>query len=594
MEYKIFEENTTENENVDGAGFNNFCSSGRDVIIQGILNDCRVLATGVNVVTIKTGELLIQGFRIKLLEPFVYTFSALPSIPIKYEIVGKLQLYENRDVTFEFIVRVPQKLTQDELFKEEKGVYEVQIATFTHEPKNGIREVAECISIAKGSAPLVPNRPIYVNLPYDTIRTHIETFTTNEQWLEQGDYYAFWYDDFNRPAIVGDKFGAICSSLDGYVFNISAEVTRFIQNGRVNFKILDEHTYGIDDFVLLHDPTTTLFKGTSAPTTETVGKVGQLYSDITNGNLYQLKLVYNGKYFWETIPYEEDIYERLKEFEYKVEVDYQDVNSVEIGTSLIPTSFYVPAPFNKQIKYLNKVTIGEGKPLEIERIVDYQDGSFSEIILKDYSEIIAKYGNDYFEGVYKTAYYLTSNSGSGKIYFIGFDFAKNYNEQTGSIKDKFDKIETSIPLIVHNFISFEKDCYDIHLKEDGTILHYGDIDYKNYGIIGKGNKVKDNIDNIAFNRNPKINDKFIAYGYDTRRTFAINCIIESLEESEVIYKVQDFLLLDNNALNGEIGNQINDIINKQNALMGIYGVQLDKTKLDEIIEFQNSIIGGIE
>ena len=104
--------------------------------------------------------------------------------------------------------------------------------------------------------PLVPNRPIYVNRTYEQIRQDIANGASNDEywWNLDDTYYAFWYTDFNRAAVVGDKFGVTCSSLDGYIFNISAQVVKVNPEGAVYFKIVDKNPQGEDDFVLLHDP----------------------------------------------------------------------------------------------------------------------------------------------------------------------------------------------------------------------------------------------------------------------------------------------------------------------------------------------------
>ena len=79
MEYKILERNGDENENVDGAAFNNFCADGRNLIFKGVLNECNFVKNETNAIKIDTGELIIQGFRIKIVKPYIYSFSSSAS-----------------------------------------------------------------------------------------------------------------------------------------------------------------------------------------------------------------------------------------------------------------------------------------------------------------------------------------------------------------------------------------------------------------------------------------------------------------------------------------------------------------------------------
>lgn len=100
--------------------------------------------------------------------------------------------------------------------------------------------------------PLVPNRPIYVGKTYKKIREDIGK-NNIDIWTSTNHSYAFSHTDFNRSAVEGDKFGGICASFDGYVFNISAEVVK-VSEDFVYFKIIDKNPQEVGDFVLLHIP----------------------------------------------------------------------------------------------------------------------------------------------------------------------------------------------------------------------------------------------------------------------------------------------------------------------------------------------------
>lgn len=132
MEYKVLEAPGIEIENVDGAAFNNFAASGRNGIIPGVLKQCAVTMPSSNSIQISTGELLIQGFRIKITEPYIYTFSGSAAVSTHYHVVAKLTLTSDRVVQVDFICREYVFPTQNDLFETESGVYEFEIAKFSY------------------------------------------------------------------------------------------------------------------------------------------------------------------------------------------------------------------------------------------------------------------------------------------------------------------------------------------------------------------------------------------------------------------------------------------------------------------------------
>lgn len=182
----------------------------------------------------------------------------------------------------------------------------------------------------------------------------------------------------------------------------------------------------------------------------------------------------------------------------------------------------------------------------------------------------------------------TDENGISVLKVGGVDIAKEIKEN---------------PLVCYGIIGFESGdlengYYDFHFKEDGTILYYGDLEYINYPPINKGMIVKDRLENLLFNREPRKNEKFTFNGYDTRRTFIIRGIVNSVEtideEVFVTYTIERFVLVNNNWCSGEIGLKLDNIIGEQNSIIGIYGAKINENQLDEILEIQNSFIGGIE
>lgn len=139
MEYKILEAIGVENENVDGAALNNLSSRGESGVIPGVLNSCNVYVSGSSSVVVDTGELLINGFRVKILSPYSVQRTASSS-DISHHIVAKIVLYHDKSVQFSMECRVASALTQDPIFVLERGGYEIEVARFMTGP-NGIHSL---------------------------------------------------------------------------------------------------------------------------------------------------------------------------------------------------------------------------------------------------------------------------------------------------------------------------------------------------------------------------------------------------------------------------------------------------------------------
>ena len=130
MEHKILEANGVENENVDGAAFNNFSAHDRTGILKGVLNECSVYLADSTTVVVDTGELLIHGFRVKITSPYSVKRTASAS-NIRYQIVARITLSSDRSVSFVMDCRSVTALRQDSIFVTESGAYEIELAQFT-------------------------------------------------------------------------------------------------------------------------------------------------------------------------------------------------------------------------------------------------------------------------------------------------------------------------------------------------------------------------------------------------------------------------------------------------------------------------------
>lgn len=152
MEYKILEANGVENENIDGAALNNFTARGENGILKNVLNECVVFSSGLSV-TVSTGELLIQGFRIKITDPYTVQASTSAS-ELSFQIIGRITLSKDRTVLFDMETRQPTTLVQDNIWATESGVYEVEVASFKT-GSSGVMEALRSIPVIGAPAEIV-------------------------------------------------------------------------------------------------------------------------------------------------------------------------------------------------------------------------------------------------------------------------------------------------------------------------------------------------------------------------------------------------------------------------------------------------------
>jgi hypothetical protein len=150
MEYKILEQNGIENENVDGAEFNNLSTGLKDIVVGKVFDECNFVITDSSTLTMLPGLLVIQGFRIKVLAQYEYKFASLPVTKYVYNVVARINLASDRSVSFA-IDCLPQGtvLRKDNLFKNEVGTYETILATFDID-STGITSVKKVIPTQKG------------------------------------------------------------------------------------------------------------------------------------------------------------------------------------------------------------------------------------------------------------------------------------------------------------------------------------------------------------------------------------------------------------------------------------------------------------
>ena len=151
MSYKILEQNGIDNENIDGGAFNNFAAGGRDGIVGGVLSECTITATG-SVVAIAPGLLMIHGIRVKIEEIETIAIMSVPLRPTSYQLVGQVIVSSKNNVEFSAFIRSPQELAQSNFYTSGEGTYQVELASFVHNPDGSISDLVRTVDIIYGGA----------------------------------------------------------------------------------------------------------------------------------------------------------------------------------------------------------------------------------------------------------------------------------------------------------------------------------------------------------------------------------------------------------------------------------------------------------
>lgn len=149
--YKILEQNGIDNENIDGGAFNNFAAGGRDGIVGGVLSECTITATG-SVVAIAPGLLMIHGIRVKIEEIETIAIMSVPLRPTSYQLVGQVIVSSKNNVEFSAFIRSPQELAQSNFYTSGEGTYQVELASFVHNPDGSISDLVRTVDIIYGGA----------------------------------------------------------------------------------------------------------------------------------------------------------------------------------------------------------------------------------------------------------------------------------------------------------------------------------------------------------------------------------------------------------------------------------------------------------
>lgn len=129
MEYKILESNGVEIDILDGAALNNLIA-GKSGIVPGVLDECVIASPSSNTVVVSTGQLMIQGFRVKLTEPFLASMTSFPQGGATFQIIAKIEVLSDSSVQFSLFCREKATLVQEDILKIGQGQYEMELGSF--------------------------------------------------------------------------------------------------------------------------------------------------------------------------------------------------------------------------------------------------------------------------------------------------------------------------------------------------------------------------------------------------------------------------------------------------------------------------------
>lgn len=135
--FKILEQNGIDNENIDGAAFNNFSAGNRDGIIKDVLNECELSSTG-NIISVAAGEIILHGFRVKITAAETLSAASAPAARTEYQIVAQVTLSDNHAVAFTLFFQLPQALVQNPMFDTDLGTYQAELGRFYQETDGAI------------------------------------------------------------------------------------------------------------------------------------------------------------------------------------------------------------------------------------------------------------------------------------------------------------------------------------------------------------------------------------------------------------------------------------------------------------------------
>lgn len=156
--YTILTKNGIDNSNTTATYKNYFNTGMRSGVVKGVLNECQISATMSNIISINTGFIFISGHEVVITGVESKTMTTTPTTVQRYGLIARLTVGDDLGKpTFEFIVRQADvAIRQDNLFDDGKGIYEIEMATFSYSAA-GITNIIRSFEIITGASGVLPD-----------------------------------------------------------------------------------------------------------------------------------------------------------------------------------------------------------------------------------------------------------------------------------------------------------------------------------------------------------------------------------------------------------------------------------------------------
>ena len=338
MAVRILEKNGIDNTNIDGAGFNKFSAGGYSGVIKGILNELLITNT-TSVVTLNTGELLVNGFRLVVNEPISFSLGVVPSEVTKYRIVVEVVVDNNSDVTTRFFIQQASiNLAQNNFFATESGTgtYQLSLATFDYS-ENGIENLVTDFIVLDNDYKTYVN-----NLVAKKVGVEVQQFSEAEK-RQAGENIgavstAQLEDNVKYVYIVGS------TPLDNDWFSDSPSGTPITPENEIIYIVRTEGAFYNNQYIFNSSTNKYEMTGGAGSSQLEVVEVEGSYAEVTDMP-YQYEITF-------TLPNDFDL-TSVKEylFKFTTQTSWVGVTSARVFVKKGSTTINILTPYNSGVSY---------------------------------------------------------------------------------------------------------------------------------------------------------------------------------------------------------------------------------------------------
>ena len=338
MAVRILEKNGIDNTNIDGAGFNKFSAGGYSGVIKGILNELLITNT-TSVVTLNTGELLVNGFRLVVNEPISFSLGVVPSEVTKYRIVVEVVVDNNSDVTTRFFIQQASiNLAQNNFFATESGTgtYQLSLATFDYS-ENGIENLVTDFIVLDNDYKTYVN-----NLVAKKVGVEVQQFSEAEKRQARENIGAVstaqLEDNVKYVYIVGS------TPLDNDWFSDSPSGTPITPENEIIYIVRTEGAFYNNQYIFNSSTNKYEMTGGAGSSQLEVVEVEGSYAEVTDMP-YQYEITF-------TLPNDFDL-TSVKEylFKFTTQTSWVGVTSARVFVKKGSTTINILTPYNSGVSY---------------------------------------------------------------------------------------------------------------------------------------------------------------------------------------------------------------------------------------------------